>query len=102
VRIVAKLPSACSLASSGGGGGGVGAFATTRGVRGADGVRTVFALGFGLEELPRAPLLAAVFRAAALRQDEVSGSPQLITAIDSISCGEVRFRRRSSPEFRCR
>ena len=65
VRIVANVPSASSRASSGGGGG-VGALAITFGVRGAEGVRAGF--GFRLADaLARAPLLAAVFRAAALR-----------------------------------
>ena len=67
--MVANSPFDIGLASSGGGGGGTGAFATTRGARGTDGARTVFCFGFELA-LALDALLAAVFRAAALRAGE--------------------------------
>jgi len=56
----------------GGGGGGVGAWAMTRGVRGAEGARAGFGFGFaalaGLLDLDAE--LAAVLRAAAFRAGE--------------------------------
>ena len=68
VRIVANLPSANNFASSGACGG-VATFAITRGVRGAEGARDGFGFGFAVA-LALDAVLAAVFRAAALRAGE--------------------------------